>query len=138
MNPLLFLGSLLAILALAGLAHWLKLGRAPRLETQAEARAAAAEAVDDFEPVRVDLDRHGNGALLQDGAGRVLLLKPHGNFFAGRLLTGKSRVERWADQGCTDLHIVSGETRYGSVSLSLDDPDHWVESVERLRAGTDA
>lgn len=132
MNPLLFLGSLVAILALAGLAHWLKLGQPPRLETEADARAAAAEAVDGFEPIRIGRDRNGASALLRDRAGRVLLLKPHGNFFAGRLLTASSHAERRIDQGRTCLRIESGEKRFGSVTLEVDDPDHWIAAIDAL------
>jgi hypothetical protein len=138
MDPLLFLGSLIAILALAGIARWLGLGRAPRLASEAEARFAANEAVDGFEPVHVSLDRHGKGALLEDKTGRVLLLKPHGNFFAGRLLTEAARSERRTDQGQACLRIDSGEKRYGTVSLDVDDPDHWVAAINRLRSANHA
>ncbi|WP_435418971.1 hypothetical protein WAB17_05280 [Parerythrobacter aurantius] len=132
MNPLLFLASLVAILALAGLAHWLRLGAPPRLATDADARAAAAEAVDGFEATRIGLDRNGTSALLHDSDGRVLLLKPHGNFFAGRLLNASSHTERWIDQGRTCLRIVSGEKRFGSVTLEVDDPDRWVAAIDAL------
>ena len=134
MDPLLFLGSLIAILALAGIARWLGLGREPRLACEDDARIAANQAVDGFEPVHVSLDRHGKGALLEDRCGRVLLLKPHGNFFAGRLLTDAARTEQWSDEGQACLRIDSGENRYGSVSLELDDPDHWVAAIDRLRS----
>lgn len=132
MNPFLFLGSLVAILALAGFARWLKLGHAPRLATEAEARAAAAEAIDDFEPVRIALDHQGHGALLQDGTGRLLLLKPHGNFFAGRLLTGASRADHQTGHGRTGLRIDSGERRFGAITLQLDDPAYWADAIKRL------
>lgn len=138
MDPLQFLGSLVAILALAGIARWLGLGREPRLASEDDARFAANEAVDGFDPVRVSLDRRGKGALLEDRVGRVLLLKPHGNFFAGRLLTDTARSEQWSDQGQPCLRIDSGEKRYGAASLDLDDPDHWVAAINRLRSANHA
>lgn len=138
MDPLLFLGSLLAILALAGLARWLGLGRAPRLADEAQARAAANEAVDGFIPIRTAIDRAGRGALLEDRQGRLLLLKPHGNFFAGRLLaSGASAVHR-VGQGQSALQVDSGERRYGSIWLEIDDIEHWVAAIERLRTSHNA
>ncbi|UIP07156.1 hypothetical protein LY632_01780 [Erythrobacter sp. SDW2] len=134
MDPLLFLGSLAAILALAGVARWLGLGRAPRLANEAEARAAANEAVDGFEPVRIALDREGAGAIMEAPDGRLLLLKPHGNFFAAR--TG-ARIWTVVQNG-QRLTIDSGERRFGKVSLLLDEPAYWVAAIERLKAGGNA
>ncbi len=54
-----FLGSLVAILALAGLAYWLKLGPAPQLTDETAARRAADYAVSGYEPVAIGLDRDG-------------------------------------------------------------------------------
>ena len=90
-----FLGSLVAILALAALAWWLKLGPEPRLGCREEALRAADEAVSGFEPLDCAIDAEGRGALLRDEHGRVLLLRPHGSHFAGRILTAAAtaRVE---------------------------------------------
>jgi hypothetical protein len=123
-----FLGSLIAILALAGLAWWLKLGPAPRLADEASARAAADEAVPGFDPIAIGLDREGRGALLRDAAGRVLLLRPHGVHFAGRVLTGMARAR--VEEGT--LVIDTGERRYGSARLLLDDAAAWAETIEAL------
>lgn len=134
MDPLLFLGSLVAILALAGIARWLGLGRAPRLETEDEARFAANEAIDGFVPVRIALDRQGAGAIMEDRDGRLLLLKPHGNFFAARVSAPIWTVAPDRQH----LTIDSGERRFGVVSLVLEDPDYWVTAIKRLRAGGNA
>lgn len=134
MDPLLFLGSLIAILALAGITRWLGLGRNPRLANEDEARAAANEAVDGFEPVRIALDQSGAGALMEDGNQRLLLLKPHGNFFAGRIGGAAWQASRDGEE----LTIDSGETRFGTVSLVLDDAAYWANAIERLKACSDA
>ena len=131
MDPLLFLASLVAVLALAGVAHWLGLGKVPILLGPEDARQAANEAVDGFEPVRVAIDRAGRAALLEDRDGRLLLLKPHGNFFAGRCGTPAWSIRRDGER----LTIDSGERRFGAVSLTLDDPAYWVSAVERLKDG---
>ncbi|QYJ07174.1 hypothetical protein [Qipengyuania flava] len=124
-----FLGSLIAILALAGLARWLKLGPEPRLSDEAAARAAADEAVSGFAPIAIGLDRKGRGAVLRDAAGRVLLLRPHGVHFAGRVLTGMARARVEDDT----LVIDTGERRYGSARLLLDDAAAWAETIEALQ-----
>jgi hypothetical protein len=128
MDPLLFLGSLVAILALAGLARWLGLGGVPKLASEDEARKAASEAVDGFTPVRIGLDRAGQAALLQDCEGRLLLLKAHGNFFAGRTGGPGWRVRHDGER----LTIDSGERRFGAVSLVLDEADYWAAAIKRL------
>lgn len=134
MDPKLFLGSLAAILVLAGIARWLGLGHVPRLADEAEARLAAEEAVDDFDPVRVGLDRQGAGALMEDRNGRLLLLRPHGNFFAGRIGSAAWHATRSGEQ----LTIDSGERRFGAITLELDDPAYWVDAIDRLSIGGNA
>lgn len=134
MDPLLFLGSLIAILSLAGIARWLGLGRNPCLANEEEARAAANEAVDGFEPTRIDLDQSGAGALMEDSSQRLLLLKPHGNFFAGRIGGPGWRALQDGER----LTIDCGERRFGTVSLLLDDPTYWVTAIERLKVSGDA
>ncbi|WP_284123742.1 hypothetical protein [Parerythrobacter aestuarii] len=130
MNFIVLIGSLVAILALAGLAQWLGLGRTPQLANEADACRAANEAVEGFQPVRFGLDRSGRGGLLEDAQGRILLLKPHGNFFAGRLLAPGSTVLARDET----LTIDCGERRYGTVILQLDDPAYWAEAIDRLQA----
>jgi hypothetical protein len=123
-----FVGSLVAILALAGLAYALKLGGASRLASEDDARAAANEAVDGFAAVTLAIDKDGNGAILRDAAGQVLILKPHGNKLAGRLLTANSFAQ--AREGA--LVIDSGERRFGSAILEIDAPQTWAEAINRL------
>lgn len=124
-----FLGSLVAILALGGLAYWLKLGPAPRLTDEAAARRAAEEAVSGYEPVAIGIDREGRGAVMRDAAGQILLLRAHGVHFAGRILTPEARAYR----SDTALVIDTAEKRYGSARLVLDDPAAWVLAIEAIQ-----
>ncbi len=124
-----FLASLLAILALAGVARWLGLGPAPQLVDERAAREAAEAAIGGYRPVAVALDRDGKGALLRDAGERILLLRPHGSHFAGRLLGPAASA--WIDRGGSSpvLVVSSGERRFGDARLDLDDPQFWVERI---------
>ena len=124
-----FLGSLAAILVLAALAWRLKLGPAPTLDTDEAAARAADEAVSGFDPVEIGRDAEGGGALLRDARGRILLLRPHGSHFAGRLLT--SRASAWVDD--KSLVVDTQEKRYGSARLSLEDPSAWMQAIEAIK-----
>ena len=123
-----FLGSLVAILALAALARGLKLGPTPRLANREAALRAADEAVSGFDVVDCALDRDGYGALLRDRDGRLLLLRPHGSHFAGRILTpaASARVEN------ETLVIDTSEKRYGAARLRLEDASTWMQAIEDI------
>ena len=124
-----FLGSLAAILVLAGIAWGLKLGPAPKLESKEDARRAANEAVDGFDAVHLSLDREGRGALLSDASGNILLLRPHGTHFAGRILTAAAKATA---EGGT-LIVDTAEKRYGAARLVLDDAPAWVQRIESIK-----
>ncbi|WP_232725609.1 hypothetical protein [Qipengyuania seohaensis] len=124
-----FLGSLVAILALAGLAFALRLGPPPRLQNEQAARTAADEAVSGFQPVAIALDRDGAGALMRDTEGRILLLRQHGSHFAGRLLTNAAVVTRDGDA----LLIDTAEKRYGAARLQVPDPSAWMQAIEAIQ-----
>ena len=134
MDPVILVGSLIAILALAGLAAWLKLGHEPALESEEDARRAADHAIDGFEPVRFGLDAQRRGALLEDRDGRILLLKRHGNHFAGRLLGPETVCN--ADAGM--LSVDCGERRFGPVSMQIADTAYWEDAIDRLNRSSDA
>lgn len=129
-----FIGSLIGILALAGLAMWLKLGPAPTLASEEEARFAADEAVSGFVPTRIGLDRDGRGAIMRDAAGQLLLLRPHGTKFAGRILSPNARMQLAGDQ----LTIDTAERRYGAYTLALDDAPAWVQALEEIKSANHA
>ena len=124
-----FLGSLAAILVLAALAWAMKLGPERRLHDEAEALAAAEEAVSGFDPVEIALDRDGRGALLRDAAGRILLLRPHGTNFAGRLLS----PEASASMEDNTLVIDTAERTFGVARLRLDEPSAWMQAIEAIQ-----
>ena len=125
-----FLVSLVAILALAGLARWLGLGPEQRLGSEGEARRAAAEAVAGFEAETLAVDMQGRGAILKDRDGRILLLRPHGSQIAGRILTpaASARLEEGV------LVVDTAERRYGAARLRIQDASAWMQAVEALKS----
>ena len=123
-----FLGSLVAILALAAIARSMKLGPERTLKSREEALEAAEEAVSGFSAVALALDADGRGALLRDAQGRVLLLRPHGTHFAGRVLTAAARARLEGDA----LVIDTAEKRYGTARLRVDDADAWMQAIEAI------
>jgi hypothetical protein len=131
-------GSLVAILALAGLAWWLKLGGTPRLDSEDAVRRAAGEVEDGFAPVEVACDAEGAGALARDGAGRIMAIKRHGNRFAGRVLGPQARAHLWRDLGMVALEIDPGEPRFGKVFLTLPEPEAWATAINRVDGAQDA
>lgn len=125
-----FGGSLIAILVLAWLVKRMGLGKAPEFDTDTEVIAAAREVSDGFEAVEVARDRSGRGALLTDEAGRVMLLRQHGVHFAGRILTSAASVRLDGDR----VFVDTGERRFGSFELALDDPSAWVERINAVKS----
>ena len=129
-----FIGSLIGIFLLAGLAYWLRLGPQPKLPSEDAARVAADQAVSGFDPVAIGLDREGHGAILRDAEGRLLVLRPHGSKFAGRVLTLEATVSAQGDR----LVVDSGERSYGVVTLALDNVAAWVSAFEAIKGNSDA
>lgn len=112
-----FLISLFAILALAGLAAWLSLGKAPSLRDDDHARELANEAAFGFTPVDIFMDRSRQAAVLRDDKDRVMLLRRHGAHFAARWLGPKTKISRTGDT----LQITADERTFGTVDLTFDD-----------------
>jgi hypothetical protein len=125
-------GSLVAILALAGLAWWLKLGGAPLLSDDDSVRRAASEVEDGFTPVTIARDKGGVAALAHDAQGRIMLIRRHGNRFAGRILSPAAHADLWRDMGQTTLEVDCGEARFGKTFLDLSDPDTWAAAINRV------
>ncbi|MDC0886960.1 hypothetical protein OAS19_04135 [Altererythrobacter sp.] len=134
MDVLQLAGSLMAILLVAGLAAWLKLGPAPRLSSDADARKAANEVEEGFTARTIELDQDGAGAILSDHQGRIMILKRHGSHFAGRILAPLAV----ARSNGRELHIDSGERRYGTVTLTLDDCASWEQAINAVEAAGNA
>ena len=124
-----FLGSLVAILLLAGLAWGLRLGPSPSLDTDEAVARVADETVGGFEAVAIARDENGAGAILRDGAGRILVVRAHGAHFAGRLLTPAARAR--IDNGT--LVVETGEKRFGVVRLAIRDASAWMQAIEAIQ-----
>lgn len=124
-----FGGSLVAILALSGIAYWMRLGSAPKIQSEAQAKTIASEVVFGFVPSDIAIDTDGAGAVLADQAGRIMLLKPHGTHFAGRILLSSAS----ANFSNGELVVSTGEPRFGAVSLTLPDGETWAKRIEGLR-----
>lgn len=121
-------GSLIAILALYGLARALKLGGTPKLSDEDAVRAAAGEVEDGFEATRIAIGRGGDAALAADFAGRIMVIKRHGNRFAGRVLTRAACVREEVDA----LVVDAGDVRFGKVRISIERPGSWADAINRL------
>lgn len=125
-----FGASLIAIIALAGLAHWMKLGGDVRIRDEDHAREIAGEIIYGFEAAEVARDRAGIGALLVDGEGRQLLIRRHGAQWAGRLLDAS--INARLDQHL--LTIGTSEKSFGSITLNLGpDAQYWAAGLRHLR-----
>lgn len=125
-------GSLAAILALAGLAWWLKLGGSPQLDSEDAVRRAASEVEDGFDPV--DIAVNVEAALARDAAGRIMVIKRHGNRFAGRVLG--SGAAAWVAGG--QLEVVPGDPRFGTVFLTVPDAEAWADAINEIHGPQDA
>lgn len=121
--------SLLAILAVWGLARRMDLGGDVRIRDADHASRLAGQVLCGFTPVEVSLDRARVGALLRDAQGRVMVLRRHGSHFVGRLLNSHTGVR--LDQ--TNLVIATGDSRFGTITLDLgNEAQVWAASLRRL------
>jgi len=123
-----FAGSLIAIFALYALARAMRLGGERVLENDESVKAVAAQVEDGFDAQRVAIDRGGTAALASDDQGQIMLIKRHGNQFAGRILTSDARVSEEVDA----IIVTCGDPRFGPVRLSLGNPAIWVDAINRL------
>lgn len=128
-----FAGSLLAILALAWIARALRLGPQKKLLDESAAHFHANQTVDGFEPVECAVDSNGDGAILRDSDDRILLLRPHGAHFAGRLVTPAMTAK--AQRGL--LVIETNERQFGEVTMQLDNAQYWADAINAVNAAHD-
>jgi hypothetical protein len=108
------LGSLAGVLALAGVAWWLGLGRTDPL-TQEEVSERAAFEFGPLSPRGVFVDQAGAAGLLLAEDGRAVLIKRHGNHPASRLLTPPVR---WREKG-EALVFPTADRMFGDLRLHL-------------------
>lgn len=126
---MLLAGSLVAIVAMTLVAHWLGLGAEPRIADADHARRLADEAHCGFQAVDVAIANDEKAALLRDRAGRVMMLRPHGNHFVARLLDPSIsvRLERGR------LILSFAETMFDEVALDLgEEAAAWASRIEIL------
>lgn len=121
-------GSLAAILALAGLAWWLKLGGAPLLASAPDVVRVAGEVDDGFVPGDFAVADDRTAALARAADGRIMLIRRHGNRFVGRILGRAARAQRIGSA----LEIDCGEARFGKTALTLRDADAWADAINAL------
>jgi hypothetical protein len=105
------IGSIVAILALAGTARMLRLGQS-RIASEADARRFAEEALVGFTAGRALVSGDGSAALVA-GSGAVAVLKRHGAHVAVRRLIPPLRIYE-AVEGAT---VQTGEKLFGPVTL---------------------
>lgn len=123
-----FAGSLVAIIALAWLVKRLGLGSAPALKSGKDAYEAARQVQDDFDAIEIARDAEGRSALLRDTDGCIMLLKAHGVHFAGRILSKAASSKLHGSR----ITINTGEKRFGSVTLEIEDAASWAEAINGL------
>ncbi|MFW2850690.1 hypothetical protein ACM61V_02015 [Sphingomonas sp. TX0543] len=113
MNWLALGGSLTAVLALGGIAAFLRLGRVDRmLVEEADAIVAADEAIAGFAGVSAVIGADGRAALVFGEDRRVVVLKVHGARIAARVIAWEA--VRAAPGG---MVVETGERRFGAVTL---------------------
>lgn len=113
MNPLVFAGSLVGVLAIAGLVLWLGLGRSGRIEG---AGRLAEELLADFEAAEVFEDLAGKSALVRGMDGSWALLRLQGNHPVVRRYPVLPKHERLA----CGIRIATGERLFGDVTIVND------------------
>lgn len=107
-------GSLVAILLLAGVAWWLRLGRDGRIASPEEAADAAEHALAGFVTGDAVVGSDGLAALAIDHGGeRIAVVKRHGARIAVREV-GWSAV-RSTEKGVV---VETGERRFGQVAIA--------------------
>lgn len=121
-------GSLVAILALAALSYWMKLGGTPTLADEATLHRAVEEIADGSAVAHSAISRDGASALVRDSEGRIILIRRHGNRFAGRVLTAQAAAQANGNV----LYVDCGERRFGNTRLELDEARAWENSINQL------
>jgi hypothetical protein len=103
--------SLAAVLALAGVAAWLKLGGGA-IDSETDAIAAAEADVTGFRGQRATIDRDGRAAVVEGADGSIVVLKVAGARLASRHLPATAPDRR---EGA--LVIDTGDRWFGTVTI---------------------
>ena len=124
--------SLIAVLFIAWLVGRMGLGADPRIEDVAHAIRLAEEAEAGFNGIEVARDRAGFAAIVRNAAGRMMLVRAHGNHFAARPVDA-------ATVGRLDkdfLTLTMPERTFGAVTLQLGkDAGMWASRMRDLHCG---
>jgi len=115
MQPVVLIGSLIAILAVSGIVRWLRLGET-RIVDAEDACRIAGEQLPGFRAATAIVSRDGTAALVEDQAGEVGLVKRHGAHFAARLIRRPIAARQAGDAWLID----SGDARFGTVTITPD------------------
>lgn len=114
MNWLVFAASLGAVLALGGIAAWLKLGGTDiSLKSPEEAMRAAEDAITGFFALSAAVGHDGRAALVFGDGMRIVVLKAHGARVAAREIV-------WRDVRASyeGMVVVTAERRFGTVLVA--------------------
>lgn len=125
-------GSIAAILFIAWLARFWRLGGDVRIQSEGQARDIAEELMCGFNPVDIAIDKAGIAALMRDEQGRHLLIRRHGVQWAGRLLDrhSESRLDY------NFLTVGTGEKTFGTITLNLgEQAQKWAAGLRHLTNG---
>ena len=124
--------SLVAVLFIAWLVGRMGLGADPRIEDAAHAIRLAEEAEAGFGGTEVARDRAGFAAIVRNAAGRMMLVRAHGNHFAARPVDA-------ATVGRLDkdfLTLTTPERTFGKVTLQLGkEAGMWASRMRDLNCG---
>lgn len=131
-------GSLIAVLVLAGLAWWMGLGGAPLLRDIETVHRVAAEIDDGFDSGTCALSQDQTAALVRDAGGRMMVIRRHGNRFAGRILGPRARAHLRHDTGQPAIEIDVGERPFGKTVLLISDPHPWADAINALHQSSHA
>ncbi len=115
-------GSLIAVLALAGVARWLGLGGDVRIADRDHALRIAND--NGFDAEDIVVDRAGIAALGRDAGGRYFLLRRHGVHFIGHRLAAP-----------LDARLDQRFLTIGKTTLDLgESASVWAASLRRMAA----
>ena len=121
--------SLVTVLLVAWLVGKMGLGADPRIEDESHAIRLAEEAEAGFRGTEVARDRAGFAAIVQNAAGRMMLIRAHGNFFAARPIDASviGRLDK------DFLTLTMPERTFGAVTLQLGkDAGMWASRMREF------
>jgi hypothetical protein len=88
----------------------------------------AGEVEDGFEPLDWAVSQDHTAALARDAKGRIMLIRLHGNRFAGRILGAKAGAQAAGDT----LTVDCAEVWFGKTRLIIPDSAAWAEAINRI------